>query len=98
MERALEIGRCPAITAAAPLGGYLVSLRFEDGLQGRVDLGPALWGPVFEPLLDPAVFASFTLEGGTLTWACGADFAPEYLYAAAGGKLPPELCGDAPCD
>ncbi len=42
---------------------------------------PALSGPVFEPLRDPAVFRQFQIhpEFHTLVWPNGADFAPEFL-------------------
>ncbi len=62
------------------LGGHRVWLRFDDGLEGEVDLRGALRGPIFEPLQDPARFAGFTVDV-TLTWPNGADLAPESLYA-----------------
>jgi len=67
------------VVEARPLGGHRVWLRFEDGLQGELDLGPEIYGEVFEPLKDPAYFAQFVVEH-TLTWSNGADFAPEFLY------------------
>ncbi len=54
-------------------------LRFDDGLEGEVDLEKALRGPVFEPLKDPRRFAQFTVDM-TLTWPNGADLAPESLH------------------
>jgi hypothetical protein len=58
-----------------------VWLRFDDGLEGEVDLESELVGEVFEPLRDPRVFAQFRIGGGrTLEWANGADFAPEFLH------------------
>lgn len=62
------------------LDGYRVWLKFSDGTKGAVDLENELDGPVFEPLKDPETFKQFTLEGHTLTWPNGADFAPEYLH------------------
>jgi len=38
-----------------------------------------LYGELFEPLKDKDFFSSFTLEGRTLSWSNGADFAPEFL-------------------
>lgn len=67
------------VVEARYLSGYRVWLRFDDGLEGEVDLESVLWGPVFEPLKDPAYFANFTLDW-TLTWPNGADLAPESLY------------------
>ena len=67
------------VVEARYLGGYRVWLRFDDGLEGEVDLEDVLWGPVFEPLKDPAYFANFKIDW-TLTWPNGADLAPESLY------------------
>jgi Protein of unknown function (DUF2442) len=44
------------IVEARYLGGHVVWLRFRDGTTGEIDLASALQGPIFEPLLDPAVF------------------------------------------
>lgn len=64
------------------VGGYVIWLRFRDDTAGEIDLGPELYGPVFEPLRDPAVFGQFQIhpEFHTLTWPNGADFAPEFLH------------------
>ena len=43
-------------------GGFVVWLRFRDGTAGKIDLGPELWGPVFEPLRDPTVFSQFKID------------------------------------
>ena len=63
------------------LDGYSVWVKFSDGTEGRIDLEKELEGPIFEPLKDIDYFKQFTLEGHTLTWPNGADFAPEHLYA-----------------
>jgi len=70
------------ITDARHVAGHTVWLRFSDGREGEVDLGPELQGEVFEPLREPAVFRTFTLhpEMRTIVWPNGADFAPEFLH------------------
>ena len=68
------------IDKATYLGGYLVRLEFNDGSAGTVNLSAELSKGVFRELKDPAYFQSFTLSGHTLSWANGADFAPEFLY------------------
>jgi hypothetical protein len=67
------------------VGRYTIRIGFEDGCEGELDLEPELWGEVFEPLKDPEVFRAFQLseELNTITWASGADFAPEFLYEKA---------------
>jgi len=67
------------VLEARYLGAHRVRLRFDDGLEGEVDLLDALRGPIFEPLKDPRRFAEFRVDL-TLTWPDGADLAPESLH------------------
>jgi hypothetical protein len=69
------------IEEAKYLNGHRVWVKFSDGTEGQVDLRNELDGPIFEPLKDPDYFKRFTLEGHTLTWPNGADFAPEYIHS-----------------
>lgn len=71
---------------AAPLDGYVVRVRFEDGTVGDVDLSYLLeYGGVFEPLHDPDHFRELRADAdaGTIVWPNEADIAPETLYARA---------------
>ena len=64
--------------------GHVVRLRFADGTDRTVDLGPYLHGPIFEPIrTDPAAFAAVRVDpdAGTVVWPNGADLAPDTLYA-----------------
>ncbi|MCX6877781.1 MAG: DUF2442 domain-containing protein [Verrucomicrobia bacterium] len=61
------------------LGGHRLYLEFNNGEAGVVDLSSELDGPIFQPLRDPDVFATVSLDGGTIAWPNGADLAPEYL-------------------
>jgi hypothetical protein len=81
------------VTEARHLGGHRVELCFNDGTVGQVDLSNLLHGPIFEPLRDVEYFRSFSLEGHTLSWSNGADFAPEYLRSlvTAGESTPSGL-------
>lgn len=73
-----------SVVEARYVRDYVVWLRFRDGTAGEVDLGPELWGEVFQPLLDLEYFKKFTIhpEFRTLVWPNGADFAPEFLHDA----------------
>lgn len=61
---------------------FVVWLRFNDGVEGEVDLSGELEGPVFEPLKEAETFRQVWLhpELHTLVWPNGADFAPEFLH------------------
>ena len=68
-------------TEVTPLPGYRLALCFNTGESGIVDLSGELDGEVFEPLKDPARFASAYQHPvmGTVAWEGGADLAPECL-------------------
>ena len=67
------------VIEATYLEGYRIRLAFNDGCSGVVDLKDCLDGPVFIPLKDISLFSQFSLEGHTVSWPNGADFAPEFL-------------------
>ena len=69
----------PKIAEARYAGGYRIWFRFVDGIEGEIDLETLLWGPMFEPLKDKALFAQFQLypERSTIFWPNDADLAPE---------------------
>lgn len=70
------------IISVTVLEPYCARLVFDDGLVKTVDLRSLLYGPVFEPLLDPVEFAKVQVDPvlGTIVWPNGADFSPEFLY------------------
>ncbi|MDP2902685.1 MAG: DUF2442 domain-containing protein [Methylovulum sp.] len=68
------------VEKAKYINDYKVWLLFNDGAAGEIDLSSELHGEIFEPLKDVSFFKSFTLEGHTLSWRNGADFAPEFLH------------------
>ena len=68
------------VTNAVYLADFTVCLKFNDGKEGVVDLKNHLKGEIFAPLKDINYFKQFALDGWTITWENGADFAPEFLY------------------
>jgi hypothetical protein len=70
------------VIAVRVVGPYKLEVTFADGAHRLVDMEPLLWGPVFEPLRDYALFQQVRVdpELGTIVWPNDADVAPEYLY------------------
>jgi hypothetical protein len=66
-----------------PRNNFRLFVRFNNGVSGEIDLTEELWGEMFEPLKDPSLFATAHQDSimGTVVWANGADFAPEFLLA-----------------
>jgi hypothetical protein len=76
------------IVEARPLGQHRLFLRFEDGVQGEVDIAAMIdFTGILAPLADPTYFAKVTPnpETGTITWPNGADLDPDVLHAAITG-------------
>ncbi len=66
------------------LRDHVVRLRFADGSERQVDLGPYLRGPIFEEIRANADrFGEVRVDpdAGTIVWPNGADLAPDVLYA-----------------
>jgi len=72
----------PKVIGVAYVRDFTLRLRFADGVEGEIDLGGELDGPIFEPLKDREYFrrAQVNSELHTIVWPNGADFAPEFLY------------------
>ena len=50
------------IVESETCGPRTLRLAFNDGTRKTVDLGPLLYGPVFEPLRNPEFFALAALD------------------------------------
>jgi hypothetical protein len=66
------------------LPNYHLHLRFEDDIEGTIDLTQLIpFSGIFAPLKDPIYFATVQVnpELGTIVWGNGADLDPDVLYA-----------------
>ncbi len=63
------------------VGPYTLRVEFDDHTQQVINFWPALWGELYEPLRDPALFNQVQVnpEVHTLVWLNEADFDPETL-------------------
>ena len=68
------------VVEARSIEDHRVYLKFNDGTEGEVDLSKSLGWPIFEALRNVKYFCHFSIEGHTLAWPNGSDFAPEFLH------------------
>ncbi|WP_116365255.1 DUF2442 domain-containing protein [Parahaliea mediterranea] len=69
------------VTQVETKAGYILLLTFDDGTTGDVCIADRLFGPMFAPLKDPALFAQARVdEFGAVCWPNKADLAPDALY------------------
>jgi hypothetical protein len=72
------------------VGPYDLRVEFADGVARIIDFSPVLFGEIYGPLRDPALFDAVRIdpETHTLVWPNGADFDPATLHDW------PEIGGD----
>ncbi len=86
------------IVAVEPRDNYQIWLRFEDGVEGIVDVAALIpFRGVFAPLQDKSFFDRVRVnqDTGTICWANEADLDPDVLYAQVTGKPIPQYTDEA---
>ena len=68
------------IIEARALQGFTLYLKYEDGVEGEVDLTYLASRGVFVAWNDQAVFESVTITPGGLEWPGGIDLCADALY------------------
>lgn len=70
------------VKEAKYLHDYVIWVKFNDGIEGEVDLSQELTGEVFGVLKDKKNFKAFKVDPvlETIVWTNGADLAPEFLH------------------
>jgi hypothetical protein len=80
------------IIEAKPLEGFRLSLRFESGESGEVDLSDYAGRGVFAAWLQPGFFEQAKVgEFGDVSWPGEIDLCPDALYLRMTGKSPEEI-------
>ncbi len=77
------------VTSVRAVGGHRVWLRFDDGVEGELDLSSLLrFDGVFAPLRDPEFFARVRVdpEWGTIGWPGEIDLDSEMLHSLVRGE------------
>lgn len=70
------------VVEAKILGHLVFSVRFADGLSGKVTLLPSHLRGVFAKLGDPETFRHLQVNDGFVSWPDEIDLAPDAMYAA----------------
>jgi hypothetical protein len=70
------------VTKFEIVGAYKVSVHFDDGVAQTINFAPVLFGEMYGPLRELAVFNKVKIdpEVHTLVWPNGADFDPATLH------------------
>lgn len=81
------------VTAVEVVGDYRLRLTFDDGAVTEADFADDLWGPLAQPLRDPAYFARVAIDpqSRTVVWPNGYDPSPEVLHGDAAAAAPSRL-------
>lgn len=73
------------LATVEPLPGFRLHVRFNDGLEGKVELSDLIHSPaagVFAALRDEYRFRQVTVVLGAVTWPGDIDLAPDAMYRA----------------
>ena len=71
---------------------YKIRLKYEDGVEGIVDLSYLVGKGVFKKWEDPRKFADVHINSdGAVEWEGGIDLCPDALYMSITGKTAEEV-------
>lgn len=77
---------------ARPLDGFRLWLKYEDGVEGIVDLSDLGGRGVFQAWSDEKIFDAVTVtEGGAVVWPGEIDLCPDALYVRLTGRQAEEI-------
>jgi len=80
------------IAEVKALQGYRLWLRYEDGVEGEVDLSDIAGRGVFAAWNERGFFESVRIDkSGALAWGDSLDLCPDALYLRLTGKTPEEV-------
>lgn len=70
----------PAVVSVVCEEDYTLSVAFENGETGLLDMKPYLDFGVFKEIKKPEIFETVHVSFDTIAWASGADLDPEFVY------------------
>ncbi len=70
----------PSVKNVTPTGDYLLSIDFDNGESGVLDMKPYLDFGVFQRLKERKEFNRVRVSFDTIKWDSGIDLDPEFVY------------------
>ena len=70
----------PAMISVQCEGDYILSIAFDNGERGLLDMKPYLYFGVFKKIKDPDIFRTAHVSLDAIAWESGADIDPEFVY------------------
>lgn len=71
----------PSVKEVIAGDDYVLSLKFDNGENGVLDMKPYLDFGVFQRIRDYGAFRKVRVAFDSIEWECGVDLDPEYVYA-----------------
>jgi len=71
----------PSVKQVTPGVDYTLSVLFDNGESGMIDMKPILDFGVFKRLKNYDEFRRVRVAFDTIEWDCGVDLDPEYVYS-----------------
>ena len=71
----------PSVKEVTPREDFTLTVKFDNGEEGILDMKPILDFGVFKRIKDNDAFRRVRVAFDTIEWDCGVDLDPEYIYA-----------------
>jgi hypothetical protein len=70
----------PSVKEVTPGDNYTLSVVFDNGEKGHLDMKPVLDFGIFQRIKNQNAFRRVRVSFDTIEWDCGVDLDPEYVY------------------
>ena len=70
----------PTVTSVECEDDYILSVAFDNGETGLLDMKPYLNFGIFQKIRDPDIFRTVHVSFDAIAWESGADIDPEFIY------------------
>jgi len=78
----------PAVIKVVANQDFKLTITFDNGEEGVLDMKPHLGFGVFREIADDENFRRVRVSYDTVEWDCGIDLDPEFVYRQCTTKSP----------